>query len=75
MTTDAVLTVDAVDVDLGGVRILSGVSLTVQPGEVVALLGANGSGKSTLVRSALGVIPTAAGEVRLFGRPLGRGTP
>jgi zinc transport system ATP-binding protein len=52
--------------------VLRGVDLTVQAGEVVAILGANGSGKSTLIRAALGLIPLAAGEIRLFGTPLRR---
>ncbi len=64
-----------IDVTLGGQAILAGVDLTVAPGEVVALLGANGSGKSTLVRSLLGIVPRAAGEVELFGAPLGSGVP
>ena len=49
---------------------LRGVSVTVRPGESVALLGGNGSGKSTLVRALLGLMPIQRGEVRLFDRPL-----
>jgi zinc transport system ATP-binding protein len=62
-----------VRVVLGESAILRGVDLTVQQGEVVALLGANGSGKSTLVRSLVGVVPVTSGSVELLGRPLGRG--
>ncbi|GIF49812.1 zinc transport system ATP-binding protein [Asanoa ferruginea] len=47
--------------------VLRGVSLTVQRGDVVAILGANGSGKSTLVRSILRLVPLSAGEIALFG--------
>ena len=61
-----------VHVVLGGNAILRGVDLTVTEGEVVALLGANGSGKSTFVRALVGVVPVAAGSVRLLGEPLGR---
>ena len=58
-------------VELGGAPIVRGVDLAVGEGEVLALLGANGSGKSTLVRSLVGVVPLAAGSVRLLGAPLG----
>ncbi len=50
--------------------ILNGASLTLQRGELVALIGANGCGKSTLLRTLVGLLPTAAGEVRLDGPPL-----
>jgi zinc transport system ATP-binding protein len=69
--TPAVVEVRDGVVALGGRPILRGVSLTVRAGEVVAVLGANGSGKSTLVRAALGLTPLVAGQVRLFGTPLG----
>nr|WP_218851780.1 ABC transporter ATP-binding protein [Nocardioides panaciterrulae] len=59
-----------VAVELGGRPVLRGIDLTVEPGEVLAVIGANGSGKSTLVRTALGLVPTCRGEVRLFGTPL-----
>lgn len=49
------------------------VDLTVQTGEVVALMGPNGSGKSTLVRALVGALPLAGGSVRLFGADLHRG--
>ncbi|GIF72300.1 metal ABC transporter ATP-binding protein [Asanoa siamensis] len=47
--------------------VLRDVSLTVERGDVVAILGANGSGKSTLVRSILRLVPLSAGEITLFG--------
>lgn len=46
------------------------VDLTIEPGEVVALLGANGSGKSTLVRGLLGLTEQLGGEARLLGSDL-----
>ena len=67
----SVLTVRDLAVELGGRPVLRGIDLAIQPGEVVALLGANGSGKSTLVRSVLGLTPLTRGEVALFDAPLG----
>lgn len=57
---------------LGGRPVLRGLDLTVEGGEVVAVLGANGSGKSTLVRAITGLVPLARGSVELFGIPLAR---
>ena len=51
---------------------LHGVTTAVRPGEAVALLGGNGSGKTTLVRAALGLVPTKARPVQLFGQALAR---
>jgi zinc transport system ATP-binding protein len=70
--TDPVVGASRVVVAYGGRPVLRGVSLSVQPGDVVAILGANGSGKSTLVKAVLGLLPIRAGEVRLFGTPLRR---
>lgn len=52
-----------VTVQLGGVEVLSNVSLAVEPAEIVTLLGPNGSGKSTLLRALLGMVPLASGQV------------
>lgn len=47
--------------------LLDGVELAVEPGELVALVGANGSGKSTLLRILAGLLPAAAGTIQLAG--------
>jgi iron complex transport system ATP-binding protein len=60
----------ALCVDRGGRPVLKGVSLALEPGQAVALIGPNAAGKSTLVRALAGLLPAASGEVRLQGRPL-----
>lgn len=67
-----VVTVDSLVVGYDDRAILRGVSMTVETGEVVAILGSNGSGKSTLIKTILGLNPSAAGSISLFGTPLPR---
>ena len=66
------LKVDSIDVVMGSTHILHQVSLTVERGESVALLGANGCGKSTLIKACLGLYPLADGDVQLFGTSLSK---
>lgn len=54
-------------VAFGRVDVLRGVSLTVAPGEIVAVLGQSGCGKSTLLRAIAGLHPTDAGEIAIDG--------
>jgi iron(III) transport system ATP-binding protein len=63
----ATLEFDAVEVRLGGRVVLDQFSLTLNPGEIVCLLGESGSGKSTALRAAAGIQPVHAGSVRING--------
>jgi len=56
----------------GNVQALKGVSLQVEQGEVVTLLGANGAGKSTTLRSISGLVPAASGEILFMGQAIHR---
>jgi branched-chain amino acid transport system ATP-binding protein len=59
----------------GAIRALQGVSLEVEEGSIVALLGANGAGKSTTLRAISGVVPPNAGMIEFAGRSLAGLTP
>jgi branched-chain amino acid transport system ATP-binding protein len=59
----ALLEVSGLSVSYGRVAALSDVSLTVNEGEVVTVLGANGAGKSTLLKAILGAVPAKAGGI------------
>ncbi|HOD57654.1 MAG TPA: ABC transporter ATP-binding protein [Rectinema sp.] len=56
----------------GGIRALKGVSLSVQEGEIVTIIGANGAGKSTLLNTISGFLRPAKGTIQYRGRPLPR---
>lgn len=67
---EAILEIKEAHVFYGAVHALKGISLSVQKGEIVTLLGANGAGKSTLLRSILQMVPLHSGEITFFGKTL-----
>jgi branched-chain amino acid transport system ATP-binding protein len=67
-----ILEVDGIDTFYGETQALYGVSLGVDRGEVLALLGANGAGKTTAIRSILGLTRPRRGAIRFDGRDITR---
>jgi branched-chain amino acid transport system ATP-binding protein len=61
------LVVEDLDVSYGASQALFGVSMEVESGSMVAVLGANGAGKSTLARTVSGLVPPTAGRIRFDG--------
>jgi len=66
------LEVDDIHTSYGSIEALKGVSLTVEEGEVVTLIGSNGAGKSTTLRSISGLSPARSGTIRFDGREITR---
>lgn len=64
------LTLDGVCAGYRGLRILHDVSLAVDEGEIVALVGANGAGKTTTLRTVSGLLHPTTGEIRFAGRDI-----
>ncbi|APU14185.1 MULTISPECIES: ABC transporter ATP-binding protein [Actinoalloteichus] len=61
-----------VSVHYGRIQALSGISLTVEEGEIVTLIGANGAGKSTTMRAVSGLLPLSRGSITFDGQDISR---
>jgi branched-chain amino acid transport system ATP-binding protein len=68
----SLLTVDAIHTYYGEAHILQGISLTLDEGEVVTLIGRNGAGKTTTLRSIMGIAPARRGHVHFSGAEITR---
>ena len=66
------LHVENLHVSYGGIRALKGVSLTVNEGEIVTIIGANGAGKSTLLNTVSGFLKPASGSILFRGKQLSK---
>ncbi len=66
------LQAQALSVDLGPRRVLSGIDLALQPGRLTVIIGPNGAGKTTLIRSLAGLLTPSKGHLTLDGQPLAK---
>src|SRR4051812_27278499 len=71
----ALLEVNEIHSFYGNIEALKGISIEVDEGEIVTLIGANGAGKSTTLRSISGLTPPREGSIRFEGRELGETAP
>ncbi|MBX5469776.1 MAG: ABC transporter ATP-binding protein [Thermoleophilaceae bacterium] len=71
----AMLEVDSIHAFYGNIEALKGVSLEVEEGEIVTLIGSNGAGKSTTLRAISGLTPPRSGSIRFDGREIGETPP
>ena len=70
-----VVALEDIGMAFGTNRVLDGVSMSIEGGSVVALIGANGAGKSTLIKILSGVYPDHTGSVTVDGEPVSIGSP
>jgi branched-chain amino acid transport system ATP-binding protein len=71
----AMLELDDVHTFYGNIEALKGVSLEVEEGEIVTLIGSNGAGKSTTLRSISGLTPPRVGSIKFKGKNIGETPP
>jgi branched-chain amino acid transport system ATP-binding protein len=71
----ALLELDEVHTFYGNIEALKGISITVDEGEIVTLIGSNGAGKSTTLRSISGLTPPAQGSIRFDGEEISETPP
>lgn len=64
------LKVDNIDVFYGAIHALKEISIEVNAGEIVSLIGANGAGKSTLLKTISGLLKPKAGDIRFLDKPI-----
>ncbi|EGW55618.1 ABC transporter ATP-binding protein [Candidatus Endoriftia persephone] len=64
-----VVEVEGLEVHYGNHKVLDGIDLQVNAGEIMVIMGGSGSGKSTLLRTLLGLKEASAGSVKLLGKP------
>lgn len=62
----AALEITELSVAYGGIRAVKGLSLRVDPGEIIALVGANGAGKTSSLKAVVGLVPSS-GSIKVFG--------
>jgi branched-chain amino acid transport system ATP-binding protein len=66
----SLLALEGLQVAYGGIRAVKGIDLTVEPGELVCLIGANGAGKTTTLKAITGLVHAAGGRVVYDGRDI-----
>src|ERR1700710_1357781 len=66
-TTDAIIRVRDITVQFGKTRVLDGLDLDVQRGEILGFVGPSGAGKSVLTRTIIGLVPKVSGSIEVFG--------
>ncbi len=65
-----ILKIDGISVSYGSIRALTDVSMNVNEGDIVALIGANGAGKSTLLKAIVGLEPLKSGSISFAGETI-----
>jgi branched-chain amino acid transport system ATP-binding protein len=70
MTSMAMLEIRDLNVYYGGIHALRGISLDVEEGQVVSMIGSNGAGKSSMMNAISGLVKYQSGEIRFKGEPL-----